>query len=201
VIRVLIAEDVRILRETLAAVLGLEDDLEVVAAVERGDQIVPAALESRPDAAVLDIELPGLDGLSAAALLTERLPECRVVVLTGFARPGYLRRAMASGVSGFLLKHSPPGDLVEAIRKVVAGEQVVDPQLAVAALRKADNPLAAREVDVLRMAATGAEADEIAVRLSLSRGTVRNYLSSAVMKLNARNRVDAIRIAADEGWL
>ncbi|GAA2662675.1 MULTISPECIES: response regulator transcription factor [Nonomuraea] len=200
-IRVLIAEDVRILRETLAAVLELEDDLEVVAAVERGDQIVPAALESRPDAAVLDIELPGLDGLSAAALLTERLPECRVVVLTGFARPGYLRRAMASGVSGFLLKHSPPGDLVEAIRKVVAGEQVVDPQLAMAALRKADNPLAAREVDVLRMAATGAEADEIAVRLSLSRGTVRNYLSSAVMKLNARNRVDAIRIAADEGWL
>ncbi|MEV4162410.1 response regulator transcription factor [Nonomuraea dietziae] len=199
--RVLIAEDVRILRETLAAVLELEDDLEVVAAVERGDQIVPAALESRPDAAVLDIELPGLDGLGAAALLTERLPECRVVVLTGFARPGYLRRAMASGVSGFLLKHSPPGDLVEAIRKVVAGEQVVDPQLAVAALRKADNPLAAREVDVLRMAATGAEADEIAVRLSLSRGTVRNYLSSAVMKLNARNRVDAIRIAADEGWL
>ncbi|GAA3474300.1 response regulator transcription factor [Nonomuraea roseola] len=200
-IRVLIAEDVRILRETLAAVLELEDDLEVVAAVERGDQIVPAALESRPDAAVLDIELPGLDGLSAAALLTERLPECRVVVLTGFARPGYLRRATASGVSGFLLKHSPPGDLVEAIRKVVAGEQVVDPQLAMAALRKADNPLAAREVDVLRMAATGAEADEIAVRLSLSRGTVRNYLSSAVMKLNARNRVDAIRIAADEGWL
>lgn len=200
-IRVLIAEDVRILRETLAAVLELEDDLEVVAAVERGDEIVPAALESRPDAAVLDIELPGLDGLSAAALLTERLPECRVVVLTGFARPGYLRRAMASGVSGFLLKHSPPGDLVEAIRKVVAGEQVVDPQLAMAALRKADNPLAAREVDVLRMAATGAEADEIAVRLSLSRGTVRNYLSSAVMKLNARNRVDAIRIAADEGWL
>ncbi|GAA2362904.1 response regulator transcription factor [Nonomuraea africana] len=200
-IRVLIAEDVRILRETLAAVLGLEDDLEVVAAVERGDQIVPAALECRPDVAVLDIELPELDGLSAAAQLTERLPECRVVVLTGFARPGYLRRAMASGVSGFLLKHSPPGDLIQAIRKVIAGEQVVDPQLAMAALRKADNPLAAREVDVLRLAATGAEADEIAVRLSLSRGTVRNYLSSAVMKLNARNRVDAIRIAADEGWL
>lgn len=200
-IRVLIAEDVRILRETLAAVLELEDDLAVVAAVERGDQIVPAALESRPDVAVLDIELPELDGLSAAALLREEVPGCRTVVLTGFARPGYLRRAMASGVSGFLLKHSPPGDLIDAIRKVVGGEQVVDPQLAVAALRKADNPLAVREVDVLRLAATGAEADEIAVRLSLSRGTVRNYLSSAVMKLNARNRVDAIRIAADEGWL
>ncbi|MEU7896100.1 response regulator transcription factor [Nonomuraea sp. NPDC049152] len=200
-IRVLIAEDVRILRETLAAVLELEDDLAVVAAVGRGDRIVPAALESRPDVAVLDIELPELDGLSAAALLREEVPGCRTVVLTGFARPGYLRRAMASGVSGFLLKHSPPGDLIDAIRKVVGGEQVVDPQLAVAALRKADNPLAVREVDVLRLAATGAEADEIAVRLSLSRGTVRNYLSSAVMKLNARNRVDAIRIAADEGWL
>ncbi|MET9339621.1 response regulator transcription factor [Nonomuraea sp. NPDC003804] len=200
-IRVLIAEDVRILRETLAAVLALEDDLAVVAAVERGDQVVPAVLESRPDVAVLDIELPELDGLSAAALLRDQAPACRTVVLTGFARPGYLRRAMASGVSGFLLKHSPPADLVDAIRKVVKGEQVVDPHLAVAALRKADNPLAAREVDVLRLAATGAQADEIAVRLSLSRGTVRNYLSSAVMKLNARNRVDAIRIAADEGWL
>ncbi|MFD1936077.1 MULTISPECIES: response regulator transcription factor [Nonomuraea] len=200
-IRVLIAEDVRILRETLAAVLELEDDLTVVAAVERGDLILPAARESAADVAVLDIELPELDGLSAAALLRDEMPGCRTVVLTGFARPGYLRRAMASGVSGFLLKHSPPGELIEAIRKVVGGEQVVDPQLAVAALRKADNPLAVREVDVLRLAATGAEADEIAVRLSLSRGTVRNYLSSAVMKLNARNRVDAIRIAADEGWL
>ncbi|MFI6536352.1 DNA-binding response regulator [Nonomuraea sp. NPDC050547] len=200
-IRVLIAEDVRILRETLTAVLALEDDLEVVAAVERGDQIVPAAVTYAPDVAVIDIDLPELDGLTAAAQLRENLPSCAALVLTGLAKPGYLRRAMASGVSGFLLKHSPTGDLIDAIRKVRAGEQVVDPQLALAALRKVDNPLAAREVDVLRQAATGAEPDEIAVRLSLSRGTVRNYLSSAVMKLNARNRVDAIRIAADEGWI
>ncbi|MBG0826669.1 response regulator transcription factor [Planomonospora sp. ID67723] len=200
-IRVLIAEDVRILRETLAAVLGLEDDLVVVAAVERGDQVVPAALECEPDVAVLDIELPGLDGLSVATRLRADVPGCRTLVLTGLAKPGYLRRALLAGVSGFLLKHSPPGELIEAIRKVAAGEQVVDQQFAVAALRTADSPLAAREADVLRMAATGAEPDEIAVRLSLSRGTVRNYLSSAVTKLDARNRVDAIRIATDEGWL
>ncbi|WP_327089786.1 response regulator transcription factor [Nonomuraea sp. NBC_01738] len=200
-IRVLIAEDVGILRETLAAVLDLEDDLTVVAAVERGDQVVPAAVEHLPDVAVLDIDLPELDGLSAAAELRARLPDCRVVVLTGLARPGYLRRALASGAGGFLLKHSPPGELIDAIRTVREGGQVVDPNLAVAALRKVESPLAAREADVLRLAATGAEADEIAERLSLSRGTVRNYLSSAVTKLGARNRVDAIRIAADEGWL
>lgn len=200
-IKILIAEDVRILRETLAAVLGLEDDLTVVSTVERGSQVVGAALETAPDVAVLDIDLPELDGLTAAARLREALPECRVLVLTGLAKPGYLRRAMVSGVNGFLLKHSPTSDLIEAIRKVMLGEQVVDPQLAISALRKIDNPLAAREVDVLRLAATGAGADDIAVRLSLSRGTVRNYLSSAVMKLDARNRVDAIRIASDEGWL
>ncbi|MEW9527572.1 DNA-binding response regulator [Microbispora sp. NPDC049125] len=200
-IRVMIAEDVRILRETLSAVLGLEDDLVVVAAVERGDDVVAAAAAAGPDVAVIDIDLPGLDGLSAARDLRERVPGCRALVLTGMARPGYLRRALAAGVSGFLLKHSPPEDLVKAIRAVAAGEQVVDQQLALAALQAARSPLAAREADVLRLAATGAEPDEIAERLSLTRGTVRNYLSSAVLKLNARNRVDAIRIATDEGWL
>ncbi|WP_084959991.1 response regulator transcription factor [Thermoactinospora rubra] len=200
-IKVLIAEDARIPHETLAAVLELEEDLAVVATVERGDEVVPAAIGSAPDVAVIDIDLPEVDGLTAAASLREKLPGCRSLVLTGLAKPGYLRRAVACGVTGFVFRHSPPGDLIAAIRKVAAGEQVVDPRLAVAALRRADNPLAAREADVLRLAATGAEPDEIAVRLSLSKGTVRNYLSSAVVKLNARSRVDAIRIASDEGWI
>ncbi|MEU5877493.1 response regulator transcription factor [Spirillospora sp. NPDC047279] len=200
-IRVMVAEDVRILRETLVTVLGLEDDIEVVAAVERGDQIVAVAERTRPDVAVLDIDLPGMDGLDAAAELHTRFPACRTVVLTGLGRPGYLRRGLAAGISAFLLKHAPADDLIGAIRKAVAGERVVDPQLALAELERADTPLTAREADVLRLSATGAEADDIARALSLTRGTVRNYLSSAVMKLNARNRIDAIRIATDQGWL
>jgi two-component system response regulator DesR len=200
-IRVMVAEDVRILRETLTTVLGLEDDIEVVAAVERGDEIVGAAVRSRPDVAVLDIDLPGMDGLDAAAGLRAELPDCRTVVLTGLGKPGYLRRGLAAGISGFLLKHAPADDLVDAIRKAVAGERVVDPQLALAELERADSPLTEREADVLRLSATGAEAGDIARSLSLSRGTVRNYLSSAVLKLNARNRIDAIRIATDQGWL
>jgi two-component system, NarL family, response regulator DesR len=197
----MIAEDVRILRETLTAVLELEDDLEVVGAVGRGDEIVALALENQPDVAVLDIDLPGLDGLSGARELRGKLPSCRVVMLTGLARPGYLRRALSSGVSGFMLKHAPTGELIDAIRKVAAGQQVVDSQLALAALQRIENPLAAREADVLRLAATGAEMEEIAEALSLSLGTVRNYLSSAVMRLGARNRIDAVRIATGEGWI
>ncbi|SNT23286.1 two component transcriptional regulator, LuxR family [Actinomadura meyerae] len=200
-IRVMVAEDVRILRETLTTVLGLEDDIEVVAAVERGDEIVGAAVRSRPDVAVLDIDLPGMDGLDAAAGLRAELPDCRTVVLTGLGKPGHLRRGLAAGISGFLLKHAPADDLVDAIRKAVAGERVVDPQLALAELERADSPLTEREADVLRLSATGAEAGDIARSLSLSRGTVRNYLPSAVLKLNARNRIDAIRIATDQGWL
>ncbi|WP_425567354.1 response regulator transcription factor [Planomonospora venezuelensis] len=197
----ILAEDVRILRETLAAVLDLEDDLDVVGVTGRGDEIVALALETRPDVAVLDIDLPGMDGLSGANELRGRLPSCRVVMLTGLARPGYLRRALSSGVSGFMLKHAPAGELVDAIRAVASGRQAVDPQFALAALQKTDSPLAAREADVLRLAATGAEAEEIAQALSLSVGTVRNYLSSAVMRLGARNRIDAVRIATDEGWI
>jgi two-component system response regulator DesR len=197
----MIAEDVRILRETLSAVLGLEDDFEVVAQVERGDLIAAAALAHRPDVALLDIDLPGLDGLTGADRLRRQLPSCEVVMLSGLARPGYLRRALASGVSGFLLKHAPTHELIDAIRRVSAGEKIVDPQLALIALQKTDSPLTDREAEVLKAAATGAEADEIARMLSLSRGTVRNYLSSAVMRLGARNRVDAIRIATDEGWI
>ncbi|HTF06668.1 MAG TPA: response regulator transcription factor [Asanoa sp.] len=200
-IRVMIAEDVRLLRESLAAVLELEDDLTVVATVERGDEILDAATRARPDVALLDIDLPGLDGISGAGQLRERLPDCRTVILTGLSRPGHLRRALAAGASGFLLKHSVPQTLIDAIRKIAAGERVVDPQLALAALETPDSPLPAREIDVLRLAATGAGPDEIAATLFLSVGTVRNYLSSAITRLDARNRVDAIRIATDQGWL
>jgi len=201
VIRVLLAEDMRILRDTLAAVLGLETDIEVVAQVADGNAIVPAALAQRPDVAVVDIDLPGTDGLTAAARLREQSPDCRVLILTVLGRPGNLRRALAMGVAGFLPKETPAGELVAAVRRVAAGEKVIDPSLAVAALEVADNPLSPREVEVLRRFAGGAGPTEIAAAMFLSYGTVRNYLASAVTKLGARNRVDAVRIAAEAGWL
>jgi two-component system response regulator DesR len=200
-IRILIAEDVRILRDTLVAVLRLEDDLDVVAAAASGSEIVPAALRHRPDVAVLDIDLPGIDGLTAAAELHQRLPECRTLILTGMGKPGNLRRAMAARVGGFMIKDSPAEALIDAVRRVAAGERVVDPQLALAALEMADNPLSPREAEILKRHAAGASAAEIAAELFLSYGTVRNYLASAVTKLGARNRVDAARIATDAGWL
>ena len=200
-IRVLVAEDMRILRDTLVAVLGLETDIEVVAQVADGDAIVPAALKERPDVAVVDIDLPGIDGLTAAARLREQHPDCRVLILTVLGRPGNLRRALAAGVAGFLPKETPAGELVAAVRRVAAGEKVIDTHLAVAALEVADNPLSAREVEVLRRFAGGAGPTEIAAAMFLSYGTVRNYLASAVTKLGARNRVDAVRIAAEAGWL
>ncbi|WP_073812883.1 response regulator transcription factor [Kitasatospora sp. CB01950] len=201
-IRILLAEDMSMLRGALVALLNLEDDLEVVAELARGDQIVSEALRVRPDVAVIDIDLPGLDGLSAAAQLHDRLPECRALILTSLGRPGTLRRALECKVSGFILKDVPPRQLTEAIRAVVAGERVVDPQLALSAFDAgAENPLTQRETEVLRQAGQGAEADEIADRLFLSVRTVRNYLTAAVTKLNARNRVDAVRIAREAGWL
>ncbi|XVQ14248.1 response regulator transcription factor [Spirillospora sp. CA-255316] len=199
--RVLVAEDMRILRDTLVAVLGLEDDLEVVAEVAAGDEIVPAALRHRPDVAVVDIDLPGVDGLTAAAELHRQAPACRILVLTGLAQPGHLRRALAAHVSGFMLKDAPSDELIAAVRQVAAGDRVFDPKLALAALETADNPLSPREAEVLKRHAAGASAAEIAADLHLSYGTVRNYLASAVTKLGARNRVDAARIARDAGWL
>jgi two-component system response regulator DesR len=201
VIRVLVAEDVRILRETLVTVLGLEADIEVVADVAAGDRIVTVALENRPDVAVLDIDLPGMDGLTAAAELHTRLPACRVLILTGLGRPGNLRRAVAARVAGFLVKDAPSQELIDAVRRIAAGGRVIDPQLALAALEVSDNPLSPREAEVLKRHAAGTDPVQIAAEMFLSYGTVRNYLASAVTKLGARNRVDAARIAADSGWL
>jgi two-component system response regulator DesR len=201
VIRVLVAEDMRILRDTLVAMLDLEDDLEVVAQVASGDRILPEALRHHPDVAVVDIDLPVVDGLTAAAELHQRLPACRVLVLTGLSQPGHLRRALAAHVSGYTLKDAPSDELVAAVRRVAAGGRVFDPALAVAALETADSPLSAREAEVLERHSAGASAAEIAKDMHLSYGTVRNYLASAVTKLGARNRVDAARIAREAGWL
>jgi two-component system response regulator DesR len=201
VIRVLIAEDQAMIRGALAALLAGEADIEVVARVDRGDAVVEEALRSRPDVALLDIEMPGQDGLTAAAALRERLPACRVLILTIFGRPGYLRRAIDSGVTGFLLKDAPPEELAAAVRKAAAGEKVIDSKLAIAALEEGSSPLTPRERDVLALSVRGASVDEVARQLHLTRGTVRNHLSIAIQKLNARNRVEAARIAEEKGWL
>jgi two-component system, NarL family, response regulator DesR len=200
-IRVMVAEDMRILREALVALLGYEEGIEVVAEVGHGDEIVPSALRHRPDVAVIDIEMPGTDGLTAAARLHTELPTCKTLILTGHGRPGNLRRGVNAKVAGFMLKDSRPQDLAEAIRTVIGGGRIIDPQLAYAALDTSGNPLTDREMEVLTLAASGASAREIAARIPLTYGTVSNYLSSAVTKLGARNRVDAIRIATEAGWL
>ncbi|MDN3295375.1 response regulator transcription factor [Streptomyces ficellus] len=200
-VRILLAEDVHMIRGALIALLQLEPDLQVVAAVDRGDTIVQAALEARPDVAVIDVDLPGIDGLTAAAELHEQLPSCRTLILTSLGRPGTLRRALSAHVSGFLLKDSPADQLALAVRSVAAGRRVVDPQLALAAWDSPENPLSPRELEVLRLAARGADAAEIAGCLYLSKGTVRNYLTAIVSKLGARNRIDAIRVAEEAGWI
>ena len=200
-IRLLLADDQALVREALCALLALEEDFEVVAAVGRGDEVVAAAREHRPDVALLDIEMPGLDGLAAAAVLAAQVPDCRVVILTTFGRAGYLRRAMEAGAAGFVVKDAPSDVLADAIRRVRTGERVVDPALAVATLAAGESPLTARERDVLITARSGATIAEIAARLYLSEGTVRNYVSAAIAKTGARNRVEAVRIADERGWL
>jgi len=200
-IRVLIAEDQAMIRGALAALLSTEADIEVVAQVERGDRVVQEALRTTPDVALLDIEMPGQDGISAAAELRSQLPTCRVLILTVFGRPGYLRRAVDAGVSGFLLKDAPPDELASAIRRTAKGEKVIDSQLAHAALSEGSSPLTPRERDVLAMSVRGASVEEVARSLHLTNGTVRNHLSIAIQKLNAHNRVEAARIAEEKGWL
>ncbi|MBN6035264.1 response regulator transcription factor [Amycolatopsis sp. 195334CR] len=200
-IRVLIAEDMHMIRGALTALLAMEDGVEVVAELDRGDQIVPAALRTRPDVAVLDIGLPGLDGLSAAEALHEQLPDCRTLVLTGMNQPGHLLRALSAHVRGFIVKNAPAETLADGVRRVAAGERVIDPELLAMALETGSSPLTPRETDVLRAADSGIATGEIARRLSLSPATVRNYLSNAIGKVGARNRIDAIRIARDAGWL
>lgn len=200
-IRILLAEDQAMVRGALVALLSLEADMEIVAEVARGDEVVAAALAAKPDVALLDIEMPGCDGLTAAAQVHAQLPSCRILILTTFGRPGYLRRAMDSGVVGFLLKDAPAAQLSSAIRRAMAGERVVDPMLAVSALSDGVSPLTDRERDVLAAAAHGASIAEIAASLYLSEGTVRNYLSVAMQKLNAHNRIEAAHIAEEKGWL
>jgi two-component system, NarL family, response regulator DesR len=201
VIRVLLADDQSLVRGALAALLSLEPDFEVVAQVGRGDEVVAAARDSKADVALLDVEMPGLDGIAAAAALRSELPAVRVAILTTFGRPGYLRRAMEAGALGFVVKDAPAGELAEAVRRVAAGLRVVDPTLAATTLAGGASPLTSRERDVLVAARDGATVADIAGRLFLSEGTVRNYLSAAITKTNTRNRVEALRTAEANGWL
>jgi two-component system response regulator DesR len=198
---VLIAEDMAMIRGALVALLSREPDIEIVAELERGDQIVDAALRTQPEVALLDIDLPGLDGLSAADQLHQRVPDCRTLILTGLGQPGNLLRALSVHVRGFILKEAPAEALADGIRRVVAGERVIDPELVATALDTGQSPLTARESDALRAADTGLSTEQIASQLAVSPATVRNYLSNAIAKIGGRNRIDAIRIARNAGWL
>ena len=200
-IRVLIAEDQTMVRGALATLLSLEDDLEVVAQVGRGDEVLDTARRCSPDVALLDIEMPGMTGLEAAQVLARELPSVRVLILTTFGRPGYLTRAMEGGAAGFLLKDAPASELARAIRRALAGERIVDPGLAAAALSQGQSPLTPREHEVLAASRDYATVAELAKSLYLSHGTVRNHLSSVMQKLDARNRAEALQIAEERGWL
>ncbi|WP_432863068.1 response regulator transcription factor [Microbispora rosea] len=200
-IRVVLAEDQSMVRGALASLLGLEPDIEVVGEASDGDEVIGVAEATKPDVALLDIEMPGRDGISAAEELRRRVPGCRVVILTTFGRPGYLRRAMEAGAVAFLVKDSPASELAAAIRRVLRGERVIDPGLAAAALSAGPNPLSPRERDVLSAAVDGSTINDIALRLHLSEGTVRNYLSAAIHKTGARNRIEAVQKAQAQGWL
>lgn len=200
-IRLVIADDQALVRGALAALLGLESDIEVVAEVGRGDEVLDAVVLHRADVALLDVEMPGIDGIAAAALVRERVPTCKVLMVTTFGRPGYLRRAMQAGAQGFVVKDTPARQLAEAVRKVAAGLRVVDPTLAMETLTAGESPLTERETDVLRAAGDGGTVASIAETTFLSAGTVRNYLSSAMGKTGARTRAEAVHIAKENGWL
>ncbi|MGN6377965.1 MAG: response regulator [Gaiellales bacterium] len=200
-IRVLIAEDQAMVRGALASLLSLEEDIEVVAEVDRGDAVLEAAAKSQADVALLDVEMPGQDGISTAAQLARELPTTRALILTTFGRPGYLRRALEQGAAGFMLKDAPARELADAVRRVAAGGRVVDASLAADALTEGESPLTEREQDVLAAALPQVSAADLARQLHLSEGTVRNYLSSAIRKLGARNRNEARAIAISKGWV
>lgn len=197
----LIAEDQHLIRGALVALLSLEDDIQVVADLQRGDQVLAAAERARPDVAVLDIDMPGLDGLAVATQLHDRLPDCRTLILTGLSQPGNLLRALRAHARGFIVKDAPAETLADGIRRIAAGQRVIDPELVGVALDTGESPLTSRETDVLREAAAGIPTDQIGARLSLSPATVRNYLSSAISKVGGHNRIDAIRISRENGWL
>jgi two-component system response regulator DesR len=200
-IRVLLADDQQLVRGALAALLDLEPDIEVVVEVGRGDEVVEAARRVRPDVALLDVEMPGMDGLAATAALRAALPACRVLVVTTFGRPGYLRRAMEAGASGFVVKDTPARQLADAVRRVHGGLRVVDPSLAAETLATGESPLTPRETEVLRAARDGGTVADLAADLLLSEGTVRNHLSAAIGKTGARTRAEAVRLAEERGWL
>lgn len=200
-IRLVLAEDQTMFRSALAALLALEDDLEVAATVGRGDEAVEVCTRLRPDIALLDIEMPGIDGLETARRLRDAAPGTAVIILTTFGRPGYLHAALAAGARGFLLKDDPVAQLAIAIRTVAGGGRAVDPALAVAALSEGANPLTRRETEVLSAARTHGTVSDIARGLHLSAGTVRNHLSAAIQKLGARTRAEAVDIAQAKGWL
>ena len=200
-IRLLLADDQALVRGALAALLALESDLEVVAEVGRGDEVVDAAVEGKADVVLMDVEMPGLDGIAATAALRKALPSCRVLIVTTFGRPGYLRRAMEAGASGFVVKDTPARQLAEAVRRVHAGLRVLDPALAEESLVSGASPLTARETEVLRAARGGDTVADVAAVLHLSEGTVRNHLSAAIGKTGARNRTEAVRTAEQQGWL
>ena len=200
-IRVMLADDQALVRGALAALLDLEDDLTVVAEVGLGAEVVDRAVTTSPDVVLMDVEMPDLDGIQATARLTAALPDVRVLIVTTFGRPGYLRRALQAGASGFVVKDTPARQLADAVRRVKAGLRVVDPALATDSLLAGESPLTTREVDVLRAASGGATVASIAGSLHLSEGTVRNYLSSAIGKTNSTTRAEAVRVAQDNGWL
>ncbi|MEJ3403379.1 response regulator transcription factor [Rathayibacter sp. YIM 133350] len=200
-IRLLIADDQALVRGALSALLSLEHDIEVVSEVGRGDEVVAAALAAAPDVALLDIEMPGMDGIAAAGQLRRQVPQCRILIVTTFGRPGYLTRAIQAGASGFVVKDTPAAQLADAVRRVAMGLRVVDPALAAESLAQGYSPLTEREKGVLQVARSGGSIAEIARILHLSEGTVRNHLSNVIGKTGGRNRADAARIAEQNGWL
>jgi two-component system response regulator DesR len=201
VIRLVLADDEALIRDAVAALLGLEEDLEVVAVAGTGPEAIAVVERHRPDVAVLDLQMPGADGIEVAEVLARRMPGCGVVIVTSHGRPGYLKKALAAGVRGFLPKAAPAAVLAAAVRQVAAGGRYVDPELAADAISAGDSPLTPREADVLELAADGAPVEEIAQRAALAPGTVRNYLSSAVAKLGVTNRHEAVRVARSKGWV